>query len=135
MKNKAKLHAANIESAAPFRRRTGLLCLLLLLVVPQLHSLLQHRAPTFKARSLSRSTPSALLGRNLQLPDENDSLCTLCSVLESAVQPAGYSLTRPPEPMSKLSLAGGQLSNPERRLFDHFIRPPPRKPLDPSLAG
>lgn len=128
------LETGRRDSASPWKRWLALLSLVLLVLVPQAHSFLQHGLSPHLPHAVSRATLPMVFGANTQITDE-DSPCTLCSVLGSANQLANYRFMRPVEETRKLPFAAGATFAPTQWSFDQFSRPPPSIPIGESAAG
>jgi hypothetical protein len=95
---------------------------------------LQHGLPLHAPHVEARATASVVYGQNTQFSDD-DSPCTLCSVLGSATQLASYQAARPVQQTLKLALAKVHTFAPQQWSFDQFSRPPPSSPLGEFAAG
>ena len=124
----------SIGCAPPWKRWLALLSVVLLILVPQAHAVLQHGLSLHLPRVTSPSASPVVYVQNPQLA-EDDSPCTICSVLGSATQLASYQSVRPAETALKLGLPAGQPCVPQRWSFEQLSRPPPNGPLDESVAG
>ena len=135
MNTEDRRHAGSIDCGSPWRRWLALLSLVLVVLVPQAHSVLQHGLSLHVASVTSPAAPPVAFEQASQHWDDDTSVCTLCSVLGSATQPAGFSSARPVEFTLKIASAKDQPFVPERWTFDQLSRPPPGSTLDEFLAG
>lgn len=127
-------HIGSVNCAPPWKRWLALLSVMLLVLVPQAHSLLQHGLSSHLPRVTSSGDASVVFGQNLQLSDD-DSPCTLCSVLGSATQLASYQSVRPAGSALKLALPAAYPGVAQTWSLEQLSRPPPSLPLDESVAG
>ena len=134
MKAQQRLHIGSRKCAAPWKRWLALLSVVLLVLVPQAHSVLQHGVTLQLPHVASTASSPAVVGQDAQVTDD-DSPCTLCSVLGSATELASYYAARPVEQTLKLAVAESQTFAPRRWSFDQFSRPPPAASLGESAAG
>jgi hypothetical protein len=123
-----------MNSAAPWKRWLAVLSVVLLVLVPQAHSVLQHGASLRLPHIVSQRTSPVLVGEDTQLTDD-DSPCTLCSVLGSATELASYQAARPVEQTLNLAIAKEHTFAPRAWSFDLFSRPPPSCSLGESAVG
>ena len=122
-----------MDGAPPWKRWLALLSVVLLVLVPQAHSVLQHGFPQHLPHVAAGSGSTVLVGQ-AQVTDD-DSPCTLCSVLGSATQLASYRAIRPVEQARKVAPAKDHSFAQQRLYFDQFSRPPPSFSLGESAAG
>ena len=123
-----------MDCAAPWKRWLALLSLVLLVLVPQAHSVLQHGLSLHPAHAAMQASSAVKIGQDTRLTDD-DSPCTLCSVLGAATQLASYQSVRPVEQTLDLAPAKGHTFALQPWCFDQFSRPPPSSPLGESAAG
>ena len=120
-----KPHAGTVAGASPFRRWLALLSLLLLVVVPQAHSVLQHGNALHTVAVSAPSASASVSGKDDSRWDADDSLCMLCSVLGSATKSPSYHSPRPVDGTHKLASIPENPLVPERWHFEQLSRPPP----------
>ena len=119
---------------APWKRWLALLSVVLLVLVPQAHSALQHGVSLHLAHADAHMASPVITGYEVQVADD-DSPCTLCSVLGSATQMASYQAGRPVGQTLKLASSVDRSIPPRQWSFDGFSRPPPSSPLGEITAG
>ncbi len=129
-----RFHTGTTDCAPPWKRWLALLSVLLLVLVPQAHFVLQHSLPLHVSHAAAQATSPIAYGSNPQL-SEDESPCTLCSVLGSATQLASYQSVRPVQQTLKLALAQADTVAPLQWSFDQFSRPPPSSTLGELAAG
>ena len=134
MKPSYSVHNSRMDCAPPLKRWLALLSLVLLVLVPQAHSVLQHGLPLHLPHSVSATASPVLVGQDSQVSDD-DSPCTLCSVLGSATQLGTYRAIRPVEQSLKLAPTKDRAFAQQRWSFDQFSRPPPSSSFGVSAAG
>ena len=135
MKKEQGLHAGRTDGASPWKRWLALLSVVLLVLVPQVHTALQHGLPFHLSGAAPSTASSLLVDQASQRGDDDNSPCTLCSVLGSAAQLAAYRYVQPVGQTLKLALAENHPPVSARWCFGQMSRPPPGATLDESVAG
>ena len=135
MKRQKGMHAGWMNCASPWKRWLALLSVVLLVLVPQVHTALQHGLPSHLSGVVASPASLDVVQPASQHTDDDNSPCTLCSVVGSAAHLAAYRYVRPVEQTLKFALAERHSPACERWCFEQMSRPPPGAAVDKSVAG
>ena len=135
MKTQGKSDASWIDCASPWKRWLALLSVVLLVLVPQAHTALQHGLPSYTPGLHAPATGPIVVDQVSQHDDDDNSPCTLCSVLGSAAQSAAYRYVQPVKQTLKVTVARNHAPVLERWCFEQMSRPPPSSTFDDFVAG